>query len=77
MYKYKTAFVAASFGDKVSRLSNQRPVDGVSMARDLEALLVQEDNKSYQLHSVIPVNGNEGMTITASTLGLLVVLVRN
>ncbi len=75
MKPYKVAFVASTFqARKALTFKNEGVVNGYTLSRDLEALILEEDKAGYELVNLSPVASNVekfGMSLSI-TQGMLV-----
>ena len=80
MHTYKVVYVESSFLKKKKALAvhNEGQVDGYSLSRDLEALLVDEEKQGYEVFSIVPIASNIGKfgQTLSITRGLMVTLKR-
>ncbi len=58
MYPYKVKYLESSFLKKNSEWKNVGKLDGISTSKELEALIIEETDNGFELHSITPLTGN-------------------
>ncbi len=60
MHPYKVTFLASEFLKKKHALSalNEGIIDGLTLAQQLEALLIEEHKSGYEVFNISPIAGN-------------------
>ena len=74
MYPYKVEYIYAS-SEKKNWYQSKNPVDAWTLAKELEALLVESHSKGYELVDIAPVLTHEiiqGSFAASRTDGLIV-----
>ena len=76
MYSTKVVYLESTFLKKTRKVKSYGRINGLALRDDLQALLLEEEQKGYELVNVSPITGNAANWgyPAAATVGLLVTL---
>jgi hypothetical protein len=77
MHPYKVIYLDSTFVNK--RKDQPGYLDGLTTSKELEALLIEQDQNGYELFSIVPIVGNTTpikYVMTDETVGFMVTFKR-